>query len=66
MYSLCYGTIPVVHATGGLDDSLIGVPEYRIREPVSSSTKYEPEAIIEAIKSALQLFRGSRKWIGIH
>jgi starch synthase len=61
MYSLRYGTTPVVHATGGLDDSLTDVPEYPDSGTGLKFYKYGPEAIIEVIKSALQLFRDSRK-----
>ncbi len=41
MYSLRYGTIPVVHATGGLDDSVVDIQREPLRGPDSSfmSTK---------------------------
>ena len=57
MYSLRYGTIPVVHATGGLDDSVIDVLEYPDSGTGFKFHEYEPEAFLEAIKSALELFR---------
>ena len=59
------GTIPVVHATGGLDDSVTDVLEYPDSGTGFKFGKYEPEAFLEAIKSALELFRDSRKWIQI-
>ncbi len=65
MYSLRYGTIPVVHATGGLGDSVTDVLEYPDSGTGFKFYKYEPEAFLEAIKSALELFRDSRKWIEI-
>ena len=65
MYSLRYGTIPVVHATGGLDDSVEDVME----EPDSGTGfkfyDYSPQAFLAAIKSALELFVQKQKWIGI-
>jgi len=65
MYSLRYGTIPVVYATGGLDDSVTDVLEYPDSGTGLKFHKYEPEAFLEVIKSALELFRDSRKWIEI-
>ena len=65
MYSLRYGTIPVVHATGGLDDSVTDVLEYPDSGTGLKFYEYEPEAFLEVIKSALELFRDSRKWIEI-
>jgi starch synthase len=65
MYSLRYGTIPVVHATGGLEDSVSDV----LRHPDSGTGfkfyKYEPGAFLEAIESALELFKDARKWVQI-
>jgi len=65
MYSLRYGTVPVVHATGGLGDSVTDVLEYPDSGTGFKFYKYEPKAFLEAIKSALELFRDSRKWIEI-
>ncbi len=63
MYSLRYGTIPVVHATGGLDDSVSDV----VREPDSGTGfkfyDYEPEAFFEALKSALDIFGQGPAWM---
>jgi starch synthase len=65
MYSLRYGTIPIVHATGGLDDSVSDI----LRHPDSGTGfkfyQYETGAFLEAIKSALELFEDGRKWIQI-
>ncbi len=62
MYSLRYGTIPVVHATGGLDDSVIDV----LRHPDSGTGfkfyEYTPRSFLEKIKSALKLFGDRAKW----
>jgi starch synthase len=65
MYSLCYGTIPIVHATGGLDDSVVDVQ----REPLLGTGfkfyRYEAPALIETIRSALQLFENKPEWIDL-
>jgi starch synthase len=63
MYSLRYGTIPIVHATGGLDDSVVDVQ----REPLLGTGfkfyRYEAAAFVEAIQAALQLYENKPKWI---
>jgi starch synthase len=65
MYSLRYGTIPVVHATGGLDDSVVDV----LRDTDSGTGfkfyEYEPKAFFDAIVSALDQFEHKQKWIEI-
>ena len=65
MYSLRYGTIPVVHATGGLDNSVIDL----LRRPDSGTGfkfyNYEPSAFLEAITLALRSFKDQRQWVEI-
>ena len=62
MYSLRYGTVPVVRATGGLADSV---------EPWDPDTgtgtgflfeAYSVEALLEALHQALNAFRDQRAW----
>ncbi|MHC1725055.1 MAG: glycogen synthase GlgA [Syntrophobacteraceae bacterium] len=65
MYSLRYGTIPVVHATGGLDDSVIDILEEADSGTGFKFYDYEPEAFLDAIKSALGLFEQRHRWIDI-
>ena len=63
MYSLRYGTIPIVHATGGLDDSVVDV----LAEPsLGTGFKfypYEAKALFDSIKAALELFRNREEWL---
>jgi starch synthase len=63
MYSLRYGTIPIVHATGGLDDSVVDIQ----REPLVGNGfkfyRYEASALIEIILAALQLFENKSEWM---
>jgi starch synthase len=57
MYSLKYGTVPVVRATGGLDDS---VEEYDSRTGRGTGFKflaYDGPALLNAIRQALSIFR---------
>ena len=63
MYSLRYGTIPVVHATGGLDDSVVDI----LAEPSLGTGfkfyRYEGQALLDSVKAALELFRNPEKWL---
>ena len=65
MYSLRYGTIPVVHATGGLHDSVVDALEYPDSGTGFKFYEYKPEAILEAIRSALELYEDGSKWAQI-
>ena len=62
LYSLRYGTVPVVHATGGLDDTVI---EF---DPVAGTgtgfkfTPYTVEAFLAAAGHALRLHADPAAW----
>jgi starch synthase len=62
MYSLKYGTIPVVRATGGLDDS---IEEY---DPVTGQgngfkfAEYAAPAMLEAVKNAVRIYGRPEAW----
>ncbi len=60
IYSLKYGTVPVVRATGGLDDTI---------EPFDGKTgtgfkfsEYSPQALFKVIHQALEVFRQPKAW----
>jgi starch synthase len=55
IYSLRYGTIPIVRATGGLDDTINERNGFKFRE-------YSGPALLAAIRSALQAFRNPVRW----
>ncbi|HNQ87452.1 MAG TPA: glycogen synthase GlgA [Verrucomicrobiota bacterium] len=55
MYSLRYGTIPVVRATGGLDDSVIDIREDPARANGIKFHEYSSAALAKAIRKALAL-----------
>jgi starch synthase len=64
MYSLRYGTVPVVRAVGGLDDT---VEDY---DGASGGTgfkfaEYRPQAMLSALRRAIDVYRDRDAWRGI-
>jgi starch synthase len=62
IYALKYGSVPVVRATGGLEDT---VTAYDIRSGEGNGIKfgpYEPEALLAAVRRAVTLFRYPQHW----
>jgi starch synthase len=62
MYSLRYGTLPIVHATGGLDDTVVDVDADPRGGTGFKFTGYTPEALVAAVERALALFKDARRW----
>ncbi|HEY3827123.1 MAG TPA: glycogen synthase GlgA [Bryobacteraceae bacterium] len=63
IYSMRYGTVPVVRATGGLDDTVIGEPA-----PGSTGFKfvdYNGNALLKAIRQACRTWRDQKTWTAI-
>lgn len=57
MYSLRYGTIPIVRATGGLDDSIIDYIENPAQANGIKFQEYSTRALAKAIRKALALYQ---------
>jgi len=55
IYSLRYGTVPVVRATGGLDDTIEEDTGFKFAE-------YSGEALLGAIRAAVQAFSDQDGW----
>jgi starch synthase len=56
MYSLRYGTIPIVRATGGLDDSVIDASENSQGATGVKFAEYSAGALTQAMRKALSLY----------
>ncbi len=62
MYAMRYGTLPVVRATGGPEDTVQDADEtpkggngFRFRE-------FTVEALVDAVRRAVEAFRDARRW----
>ncbi len=63
MYSLAYGTVPIVHRTGGLADTVVDLNERSARDYSATGFCFDdttPEAVLEACERALSYFQASR------
>jgi starch synthase len=58
IYSLRYGTVPVVRATGGLDDTIEDGTGFKFSE-------YTPEALLDAIRAAVTAYGDPEIWQGM-
>lgn len=56
MYSLRYGTIPIVRRTGGLDDSVVDATDDAARANGIKFTEYTAAALAKAIRKALAVY----------
>ncbi len=56
MYSLRYGTIPIVRATGGLDDSVIDYGEQTDKANGIKFYEYTSRALAKAIRKSLAIY----------
>jgi starch synthase len=62
IYSLKYGTVPIVRATGGLDDT---VESFDVQHGTGTGFKFEPyagAALLDAVRLALHHFADERIW----
>lgn len=64
MQAMRYGTVPVVRATGGLDDTVVN--HYAGRPGTGFKFEpYEVPAMLEAVQKALAAFNNPQEWRGI-
>lgn len=57
MYSLRYGTVPIVRVTGGLDDSVVDIAEDRERADGIKFGEYSARALARSMRKALVLYQ---------
>jgi len=62
IYSLRYGTIPLVRATGGLDDTIENYNPANGKGTGFKFTEYSGEALLQTIQRALAAFADSAQW----
>ena len=62
LYSLRYGTVPVVRATGGLEDTVLDVDEAPGRGTGFKFLEYAPWALQQALERALATFEHPAAW----
>lgn len=63
IYSLKYGTVPIVRATGGLDDT---IENWNPKSGKGTGFKFVPataEALLGAIKSAIDVYGNKNAWL---
>lgn len=62
LIALRYGTLPIVHATGGLADTVIDLNAYPKAGNGISFTAYTPTALLYALQRALRLYSRRARW----
>ena len=68
MYSMAYGTPPIVRATGGLADSVVGATQETLNNGTATGFvfyEHNPDRLWEQIDWALRLFADQPVWRGI-
>lgn len=62
LYALAYGTVPIVHKTGGLGDTVI---DYNPKKATGNGFTFTPatsKGLVDALKRAVELYRVEEKW----
>lgn len=65
LYSLRYGTLPLVRATGGLEDTVVDAEEWPERGNGFKFRGYEPTALLAALRRAMGLYRSEEGWTAL-
>ena len=65
LYSLRYGTVPVVRKTGGLADTVVPFTPANVREGKATGFQFEAataESLLSAVKEAVAVYRDRSTW----
>jgi starch synthase len=62
MYSMAYGTVPIVHRTGGLADTVLDCREYNGGGNGFSFAPFSPAALQETLVEAFRHFEDKTTW----
>jgi starch synthase len=62
IYSLRYGTVPIVRATGGLDDTIENWDPLSKRGTGFKFSEYSGEAMLSTVRQALEAFKDKAAW----
>jgi starch synthase len=62
IYSLRYGTVPIVRATGGLDDTIQNYSAKTHQGTGFKFDEYDGGALLGSIRAALQAYRDAKVW----
>jgi len=62
IYSLKYGTIPIVRATGGLDDTIQGYDAKTGEGNGFKFKEYSAQILLAKVKEAIKVFSDKREW----
>jgi starch synthase len=65
LYSLRYGTVPVVRAVGGLEDTIIDDPANPDSNTGFKFHKYDSKAMLNAVQRAVSAFREKEYWASV-
>jgi starch synthase len=65
MYSLRYGTVPIVRRTGGLADTIVSYAPLALQERRATGFMFgeaTPEALLTSVLLALRIYRDKPQW----
>jgi starch synthase len=62
MYSLRYGTVPIVRAVGGLDDTVTDYSPRAVRANGFKFVEATPEALVRTVRHAVRVYHDRDVW----
>lgn len=65
MYSLVYGTVPVVRRTGGLADTVVPYNDKTKEGNGFVFNKYDSDSLVKEVKKAIQCYQDKKTWFNI-